>query len=176
MTVGTLALERPQITPRISLSPAPAASHRPGPGRSGRCRAAVAARPRGQLTRFVVVGVLTSLAYAGVYVAVRPLVAAALANAVALLLTSMLNTAAHRRFTFAAAHRASGWRQQLEAGAVLGLGLVLTSGAMAALDAVATPGALLEGATLTVANVAAAVLHYVLLRDWVFRAGRGPAT
>jgi putative flippase GtrA len=123
-----------------------------------------------QLARFAVIGVLSTLAYLGIFVLLRGMVGAQAANLTALLLTAVANTAANRRITFgirggagAAVHHAQGL-------AVFGLGLVLTSGSLAVLHAVA-PGAAraAELLLLVAANAAATLLRFVLFRGWVFR-------
>ena len=55
------------------------------------------------------------------------------------------------------------------------LALALTSGALAALQtAVPSPSLALELAVLVAANMAAAVLRFLLLRSFVFRSRRRP--
>ncbi|WP_448625142.1 glycosyltransferase [Geodermatophilus sp. URMC 64] len=124
----------------------------------------------GQLARFAVIGVLSTLAYLGIFVLLRGVVGAQAANLTALLLTAVANTAANRRITFgirggsgAAVHHAQGL-------VVFGLGLVLTSGSLAVLHAVA-PGAsrAAELLLLVAANAVATLLRFVLFRGWVFR-------
>ncbi len=50
--------------------------------------------------RFVLIGAASTLAYAGLFLALRPAMAAGVANAIALALTAVANTQANRRFTF----------------------------------------------------------------------------
>ena len=54
----------------------------------------------GPVARFMGVGVLSTLAYAVLFLALRPLIGAAGANATALAITAIGNTAANRRLTF----------------------------------------------------------------------------
>src|SRR4051794_25572095 len=54
----------------------------------------------GPVARFLGVGVVSTLAFALLYVALQPLLGAVAANAVALALTAVGNTAANRRLTF----------------------------------------------------------------------------
>src|SRR4051812_43669027 len=123
-----------------------------------------------QLLRFAVIGVLSTLAYALLFLLLHPALGAQIANFTALLLTAIANTAANRRITFgirgstgAAAHHAQGL-------VVFGLGLALTSGSLAVLHTVA-PGAsrTAELLLLVVANAVATLLRFVLFRGWVFR-------
>jgi hypothetical protein len=56
---------------------------------------------------------------------------------------------------------------------VFGLGLALTSGSLAMLNALSThPARALELVVLIVANLAATALRFVLFREWVFAAYR----
>ena len=54
----------------------------------------------GPVARFMGIGVLSTLAYAVLFLALRPLIGAAGANATALAITAIGNTAANRRLTF----------------------------------------------------------------------------
>jgi putative flippase GtrA len=125
-----------------------------------------------QLVRFAVVGVASTLAYALLYVALAGPLGTQAANLVALLVTAVANTAANRAYTFGVRGRARVVRHQGQGLAVFALAWALTSGSLAALHALA-PGAsrLVELVVLCVANLAATVLRFVLLRGWVFRAG-----
>jgi glycosyltransferase involved in cell wall biosynthesis len=127
----------------------------------------------GQVRRFAAIGVASTLAYAVLYVALRPLLAAQAANALALLLTAIANTAANRRLTFAVRGRSRVVRHQAQGLVVFGLALALTSGSIVALHALApdAPRAA-ELAVLTAANLLATLLRFALLRVWVFRAAR----
>ena len=126
-----------------------------------------------QVARFAAVGVASTAAYALLYLALRPLLAAQGANALALLLTAVTNTAANRRWTFSIRGRSRAATQQAQGLVVFGLALALTSGAIAALRAFdPDAGHAFELAVLTAANLAATVLRFVLLRVWVFRSRR----
>jgi putative flippase GtrA len=128
---------------------------------------------RAQVMRFAGIGVLSTLAYALLYLALRPVLAAQGANAVALLATAMANTAANRRFTFAIRGAAQGLRHQLQGLTVFALALGITSASLALLHALDPgPAHATELAVLVLANLAATVLRFALLRSWVFRAGR----
>jgi putative flippase GtrA len=125
-----------------------------------------------QLVRFSVVGVVSTLAYLVLYSLLRNGLGAQGANFVALGLTAIGNTAANRRFTFGVRGRESAARHQFEGLIVFGLGLALTSGSLAVLHALTAPGRALELAVLVVANLAATVLRFLLLRGWVFHPRR----
>ncbi len=125
-----------------------------------------------QLVVFALVGILSTLAYAVLYLALRDPLGAQGANVTALLATTVTNTAANRRFTFgvrgggAAAHQVQGL-------VVLAAGIGVTSGSLVLLHDVAGPthhG--WEVAVLTAANLLVTVARFVLMRTWIFRRGR----
>jgi putative flippase GtrA len=123
-----------------------------------------------QFVRFGAIGVLSTLAYLVLFVAARGAVGAQPANLLALLVTAVANTAANRRITFGISGRAKVAQHQIQGLAVFGIALTLTSGSLALLHAAAkAPDPILELTTLVIANLAATVLRFVLLRRWVFR-------
>jgi putative flippase GtrA len=128
---------------------------------------------RGQVLRFAAIGVVSTLAYALLYLLFRDGFSAQTANALALLVTAIANTAANRRLTFAIRGRRRIVRHQLQGLAVFALALAVTSGSLLLLDALsAHPAHLTELIVLIAANLVATVLRFVLLRAWVFRARR----
>ncbi|MEZ0065179.1 putative flippase GtrA/glycosyltransferase involved in cell wall biosynthesis [Streptacidiphilus sp. MAP12-20] len=128
---------------------------------------------RWQLASFAVVGVLSTLAYLLLYLALRQTVPAELANAFALLLTAIANTAANRRFTFGVTGPRDALKHQVEGGIAFLIGLVLSTLALAVAGVVA-PGAshAAELGWLVGANALATVVRFVLLRAWVFNPKR----
>jgi putative flippase GtrA len=132
----------------------------------------------GQLARFAAVGVASTVAYVALYVLLRHSAPAQAANAVALLATAVANTAVNRRVTFGLRSRAGRARHQFQGLAVFGVGLALTSGALAVLHGTApAAGRATEVVVLVAANVVATVVRFVLFRSWVFHraAPRAPA-
>jgi putative flippase GtrA len=129
--------------------------------------------PRGlvrQLIGFCCVGVFSTLLYLALYSLARTVAGPQLANAVALLLSAVANTAANRRFTFRVRGRRRAVRQQAQGLVVFGIGLALTSGSLAALGTVGgSVSHHSELAVLVIANLAATVLRFLLLRAWVFQ-------
>jgi putative flippase GtrA len=124
----------------------------------------------GQLIRFAGVGAASTLAYLVIFGGLRVGLPAQPANLLALLITAVGNTAANRRFTFGVSGRGGIGRHHLQGLAVFALGLALTSGSLAVLDGVApAAGRAVELAVLLLANLAATVLRFLLLRGWVFR-------
>ncbi len=124
----------------------------------------------GQLVRFGVVGVLSTVAYLVLFVLLRAPLGAQGANALTLLITAIANTALNRRFTFGVVGRQGATRQQLQGLIVFGLALGLTSGTLAVAHSLhSAPPAAVELALLVAANAAATLLRFLLLRRWVFR-------
>jgi putative flippase GtrA len=123
----------------------------------------------GQVLRFCLVGGLSTLAYAVLFVLLHPLLGGQGANAVALATTAVGNTAANRRFTFSVRGRAGAARHQAQGLLVFALALAITSGALAGLHALTAPSRSTELAVLVLANLAATALRFVALRGWVFR-------
>ncbi|MFE0245982.1 glycosyltransferase [[Kitasatospora] papulosa] len=128
--------------------------------------------PRGlarQLVGFCVVGALSTLVYLALYSLFRLGVGPQFANAAALLVSAVANTAANRRLTFGVRGRGGAVRHQAQGLVVFAIGLALTSGSLAALGTAsgsASHGT--ELAVLIAANLAATVLRFLLFRAWVF--------
>jgi putative flippase GtrA len=152
-------------------------SHSP-PGAAGDRPRARPGGLAGQAARFAAVGVASTVTYVLLYLLLRHAMTAQAANAAALLATAVGNTAANRRFTFGIAGRAHAARHQARGLAAFAAGLAVTSGALAALHAVAgTPGRVTEVAVLVAASLAATAARFALYRNWVFgrpAAGRPP--
>ena len=82
------------------------------------------------VTRFLGIGLLSTIAHALLFLALLGGVGAAAANALALALTAVANTAANRRLTFGVRGSGALARHHLQGLAVFGLALGLTSGAL----------------------------------------------
>lgn len=122
-----------------------------------------------QLVGFCVVGGLSTLAYLLLFSLFRLGMGSQLANALALLVSAVGNTAANRRLTFGVRGRDKAVRHQAQGLVVFAIGLALTSGSLAALGAAnAEPSQSTELAVLIAANLAATVLRFLLFRAWVF--------
>jgi putative flippase GtrA len=121
-----------------------------------------------QLRSFAVIGVLSTLAYAGLYTALRWLTPAALANAIALAVTAVGNTAANRRLTFGVRGSASLAHDHLAGLGAFGLALLITTAAVGLLGALApSAGRAIELLVLIAANALATAVRFVLLRTWL---------
>jgi putative flippase GtrA len=134
------------------------------------------ARLGGELGRFALVGVASTVLYLLLFLALRGAVAPLAANAAALAISAVANTAANRRFTFGRRGREDLVTHHFQGLVVFGFCLGLTTLALAALGGLA-PGASqgVEVAVLILANAAATLLRYWLLRLWVFGPRRGAA-
>jgi putative flippase GtrA len=126
-----------------------------------------------QLPRFVSIGVASTLAYSVLYLALRTFLPALAANLLSLLLTAVANTAANRRLTFGIRGRDGAAGHQARGLIAFATALVLTSGALMALQA-GDPhaGKAVELAALVAANLVVTMSRFVLYRAWVFA---GPA-
>ncbi|WP_245981532.1 bifunctional glycosyltransferase family 2/GtrA family protein [Frondihabitans australicus] len=124
----------------------------------------------GQVVRFGAVGILSTAAYALVYLLLQQAMPAQVANFLALLVTTIANTAANRRFTFGVRGGAGAVKHQAQGLIVFGIAWVITAGSLVGLHAV-SPGASphVHLVVLTIANLVATVVRFVLLRLWVFR-------
>jgi putative flippase GtrA len=123
----------------------------------------------GQLVRFGIIGVASTVAYALLYLVLHPMIGAQAANFAGLLITAVLNTAANRAFTFGVRGPAGAGKHQLQGLAIFGFALLMTSGSLAVLHAWSPDVSRhIELAVLVVANLVATVCRFVALR-WVFR-------
>jgi len=123
----------------------------------------------GPIPRFLGIGVLSTLAYAGLFLALSGLAGAALANALALALTAVANTAANRAFTFGVRGSDQLVRHHVRGALVFVLTLALTSGALAVLHGLdPSPARTIELTVLVAASVTATITRFVALRTWVF--------
>ena len=121
--------------------------------------------------RFAAIGLVSTLAYAVLFLLFADVLGSAVASAVALAVTAVGNTAANRRFTFGIRGRDGMARQQAAGFLVFLLALALTNGALSVLhDLDGHTPRLLEAAVLVLATLVATVMRYVALSSWVFRA------
>jgi len=138
--------------------------------RSGGARRAAPGELRLQIASFAVVGIASTIAYVLLYLLLRGVMPAQAANAASLLVTAVANTAANRRLTFGISGRLHAARHQVKGLIAFGIGLVLTTGALAALPTHSSRG--LEVSVLVAANLVATVIRFVLYRTWVFGKSR----
>ena len=123
-----------------------------------------------QLLRFGGVGVASTIAYIVLFLVLGTTMSATSANAIALLVTAIANTAVNRSFTFGVRGRAARMRHQLQGLAVFLVGLLLSTAALAMVHSVApNAGRLVEVGSLVIANLAATLVRFLLFRSWIFR-------
>ncbi|NEW40112.1 bifunctional glycosyltransferase family 2/GtrA family protein [Nocardia cyriacigeorgica] len=123
----------------------------------------------GQLVRFAIIGVGSTLAYMVLYLLVQPLTGAQVANFVALVLTAIANTAANRAFTFGVRGTMGMITHQFQGLLIFAFGLLVTSGSLFALHRWAPDAPVhLELFVLVGANLVATLMRFVGLR-WIFR-------
>ena len=119
----------------------------------------------GQMLRFGVVGVTSTIAYFLLYVLLRGVMDAQIANLVAQIVTAVANTAANRAFTFQV-HGSRGLLKHHATGLMaFAIALVLTSGSLWGLHAL-FPGVSkwVEVIVLTSANLVATLVRFLALR------------
>jgi putative flippase GtrA len=128
-----------------------------------------------QVGRFAAIGVLSTIAYVGLYSVARAFEPAALANAAALIATTVGNTAANRRLTFGIRGRADLFRDHLAGLAGLAVALTITTLSIGALETtVSHPSRTAELLVLVGANALATICRFGLLRVLIARnGGRG---
>jgi glycosyltransferase involved in cell wall biosynthesis/putative flippase GtrA len=164
---GLVRVARDKVTGAARVADLP---RRPAP-RSTHPDAVLAAREGGllwQLAAFGLIGLASTAATAVLYALLRSWSPPLMANLVALVMVSVLNTEANRRLTFARAgvprHRA-----HLQCLVVIVLYYALTSGALLMLPVlVARPSRKLEVAVLLAASVLGTAGRFLLFRAWVF--------
>jgi putative flippase GtrA len=122
-----------------------------------------------QVVCFAAVGIASTIAYVLLYLLLRGAMSAQGANVLSLLVTAVANTAANRRLTFGIRGRQHAARHQVKGLIAVGIGLALTSGALAVLH---SPSRGLEVSVLVAANLVSTVIRFVLFRTWVFGESR----
>src|SRR3984893_1928059 len=126
----------------------------------------------GQLVRFGIVGVASTLAYTALYWVLHPTLGGQAANLIALLLTAIGNTTANRAFTFRIHGRGNAARHQFHGLLVFAFGLAVTSGSLFLLQHFdPNAGRAIQLSVLVVANLVATAIRFVALRR-VFGAHR----
>ncbi|MFI6644646.1 GtrA family protein [Streptomyces sp. NPDC050504] len=125
--------------------------------------------------RFVLCGGGVGLASSFAVVALASWIPWVLANALTTVVSTLLATELHARFTFGAGGRAT-WRQHVQSAGSAAAAYLLTCVAMLVLQQlVAAPGVLLEQAVYLSASALAGVARFVVLRLVVFARGRSRA-
>ncbi|WP_051741572.1 GtrA family protein [Kitasatospora sp. MBT66] len=126
--------------------------------------------PRRQLPSFLVIGALSTLFYLALFVGLRQVASAQVANLVALAVSAVANTAANRRFTFGVTGSEGALRHQAQGAVAFLIALGLSMGVLELLDRLAPEASRpVEVAGLVLANGLATVVRFLLLKVWVFR-------
>jgi putative flippase GtrA len=134
-------------------------------GRLGPPEPAADPRMPAQVVTFAAIGVFSTIAYLVLYLGLRLPFGAQAANLLALLITAVANTAANRRLTFGVTARRGVVRHHVAGLAAFGVGLALTSGALALLHtADPTASRATEITALVVANAVTTLLRFGVLR------------
>jgi putative flippase GtrA len=129
---------------------------------------------RSQIARFAAIGVISTLAWAGLYTLLRGAgLGSVAANGLALVVTAIGNTAANRRLTFGVTGRAGLARDHGAGLLAFGFAIALTTAAAGGLARFA-PGASrpVEIVVLAVANVTATAVRFAVLRSSIGRASQ----
>jgi glycosyltransferase involved in cell wall biosynthesis len=122
-----------------------------------------------QLMRFAGVGVVSTLGYLFLFIAWRPLLGAFGANAVAMAIATLFNTAVHRELSQGTDGQARRGRLVAVAGSLYLVSLALTTLGLVVAQWLAPASLMAELVAITVANLAAAVFRFAVLRAWIFR-------
>jgi putative flippase GtrA len=118
-----------------------------------------------EMLAFAAIGVVSTAAYGALYLLLRTALEPTGANALALLVTAIGNTAANRRLTFRVRSRRSMLRDQLGGLLALAIALAITTASIAMLDTTAPHAPrLVELAILVAANAAATIVRFLVLR------------
>jgi putative flippase GtrA len=123
-----------------------------------------------QVWRFAGIGLCSTAIHLGLFVWLAgTLPSAQTANLLALLVATVANTAANRRWTFGVRGRRGVGRQQLQALTVFGLTWALSGLALLLVGtATSSPGAFTRTGAVALANVVATVVRFVAMRRWIF--------
>ncbi len=129
-----------------------------------------------QLLRFAGVGVVSTLGYLFLFVAWRPLLGPYGANAVAMAIATLFNTAVHRELSRTTDGQSRRGRLYAVAGGLYLVSVLFTTVGLVVAQWIAPSALLAELVAITVANAAAAVLRFAVLRAWIFRPSVGSET
>ncbi len=122
------------------------------------------------IVRFLSIGILSTLAYALLFLILSRPLSSGLASAGALAITAVANTGLNRRLTFGVRGRTGLLGQHAAGATIFVIALALTTGALAVLHGLDphAPRAA-ELTVLVLANLTATVTRYFTLRAWVFK-------
>ncbi|MGA7204915.1 MAG: bifunctional glycosyltransferase family 2/GtrA family protein [Specibacter sp.] len=127
----------------------------------------------GQLMRFAVVGVASTLFYVLLFLAFRLVADAQWSNFAALLVSAVANTTVNRNFTFGRTGTDGVFRHQFLGLLVFAVGWVLTAGALWGIHALGGPNRTVEVVAVVLANLVATLVKFLAFRLWIFRTPSG---
>lgn len=123
-----------------------------------------------QVLRFGCVGLVSTVAHLGLFAVLQPEVGSQAANLIALVLATIGNTAANRRWTFGVTGRQSAAKQHLQSFVVFAAAWALSAGALWVLPHLwAHPTTAESTAAVAVSMVGSTGLRFVAMRTWIFR-------
>jgi putative flippase GtrA len=126
-----------------------------------------------QLIRFTGVGIICTITSLALYALSRPWMGPQPANAAALIITSLMNTALNRRLTFKITGSRKRTRDHLNGLIVIAVALVITGGSLGILHAFLPDATLSEDLwTTTLSGFVATAVRFTMLRHWIFRRAR----
>ncbi len=123
-----------------------------------------------QAARFAGVGALSTLLHLGLFALLATgLASVQLANTAALVIATVFNTWANRRWTFGVRGRARAVQHQLQALTVFGITWAMSSVGLALLNMVASaPPTWVQTTVIAVANVVSTALRFLAMKSWIF--------
>lgn len=122
---------------------------------------------------FLVIGAANTVLFFVVYNVLRAVLSPFQANAIAVTVGALVSFYGNRRYTFGVRGRQQSGRQLFEFSIVFGVTLLMSSGALKILLEIdPVPSRLAENVALLVGSAVAITARFLLLRQWVFRAGR----
>ncbi|PRB40490.1 polysaccharide synthesis protein GtrA [Arthrobacter sp. MYb23] len=126
-----------------------------------------------QLIRFTGVGIVCTASSLAIYAVLRPWIDPQLANAVALIVTSLMNTALNRRLTFKITGKKKRTQDHLSGVLVIAIALIITGGSLGVLHLLRPEATVTEELwTTTLSGFVATAVRFTLLRHWIFRRAR----
>ena len=162
-------LQQAQPTPQTVSSGSPGPSAAPRRRHRGLLRYPAVR----QLLRFTGVGIVCTVTSLALYAFLRPWIGSQPANAAALIITSLMNTALNRRLTFKITERHRMKRDHLNGLLVIVVALLITGGSLGILHWI-NPDATVadELWTTTLSGFLATAVRFTMLRHWIFRRAR----
>lgn len=123
-----------------------------------------------QLRGFGVVAVICTVTSMAIFALLRPALGTQWANAISLMLCSVLNTDLNRRFSFGVTDHRFWWRDQRRGLWIMFLALGITSGSLWLLGEIAPHATIVVVlAVIVLGNILSAATRFLLMRYWIFR-------